>query len=356
MKKGIVLVGLLLAGLVYAFYPVSYPAYPESDHYSVEEQRFFNRIPDREMDKTELLDALWQMVFEKEKFMPPAPLPMEKPDFEAFLEKSEQAKFVWFGHSSVLLRVNGLTMFIDPVFAESVSPVPLMGQRFQAPPASLSELPPVDWILISHNHYDHLDQDVIKFYQPQKTRFIVPLGVGTLLQQWGIDRMRIRELDWWQTKEIGELKISAVPAHHNSGREGLDRNKTLWAGYVLQTPRAKIYYSGDSAFSDGEHFRQIGERFGRFDLAFIENGQYNLTWIDNHMLPHQTAEAVKLVKAERFVPVHWGAYALSIHPWNEPVEQSIPLLEAENIKVITPKMGQVFDLHSETEKWWQKVK
>ncbi|QIM63800.1 multidrug transporter [Pasteurellaceae bacterium Orientalotternb1] len=355
LKKYGIALGLLLGG-GYALYPDTYPIYPKSDHYSLEEQRFFNAVPDKEMDKIELLDALWQMVVHKEKFAPPAPLPTEQPDFSAFLANSELAKFVWFGHSSLLTRVNGQTIFIDPVFAQSVSPVSLMGERFQAPPASLSQLPPIDWIVLSHNHYDHLDRDVIEYYKPHKTGFIVPLGVGVLLQKWGIEPERIQELDWWQSTQVGELNITSVPAWHNTGRSGLDRNKTLWAGYVFQTSSEKIYYSGDSAFGDGVHFREIGERFGSFDVAFVENGQYNTTWIDNHMLPEQTAEAVSLVRAKRFVPVHWAAYALSIHPWSEPVERSIPLVEQAGISVMTPKIGQVFDQNTQTDKWWRDVK
>lgn len=355
-KKCWLALAILTGGLSYYFYPDHYPLYPESDHYSTEKQQFFNPVPEGEIDGAKMRSALWDMIFHSERFMPSAPLPMMKPDFNAFLAPSDNAKFIWFGHSSLLARVGDQTIFIDPVFAKSASPVPIMMKRFQAPPAELAELPPVDWIVLSHNHYDHLDQTVIEHYKSQKTQFVVPLGVGVLLQKWGIAADRIRELDWWQSTSLAGLELHAVPARHNTGRGMFDRNKTLWAGYVLKTPTEQFYYSSDSSFGDGAHFRQIAERFGTFDIAFVENGQYNPTWIDSHMLPEQTAEVVKMLKPQHFVPVHWGAYALSIHQWDDPVKRSVPLIEQSGISLLSPLMGQVFDKNTATEKWWLGVK
>lgn len=219
--------------------------------------------------------------------------------------------------------------------------------------------------MLSHNHYDHLDKAVIDFCHSQKTGFIVPLGVGVLLQKWGIGAERIQELDWWQSTQIGSITLSAVPAFHNTGRGMFDRNKTLWVGYVFQTSTEQIYYSGDSAFGDGSHFSQIAERFGRFDLAFIENGQYNLAWIDNHLLPEQTIEVVKRIAPARFMPIHWGAYGLSIHSWDEPVKRTLALLEQwqhpmlkqsqPSISPLTPMLGEVFNCQTQTQQWWQNI-
>lgn len=360
MRKGTkrFLLGAIVGVFVSFLYPKDeYPLYPESDHYSQQTGRFFNPLPDQAMDKWELVSALWQMIFHSEKFMPNQPLPMQKPNFSEFLAEASKAKFVWFGHSSLLARLDGKTVFIDPVFAKSVSPLPFMMQRFQPPPATLEALPEVDLIVISHNHYDHLDESVIKHYKnANNTRFIVPLGVGEILQKWGIADERIDELDWWQAKQIDDLTISAVPARHNTGRGVFDRNKTLWAGYVFQTATEKFYYSGDSSWGDGSQFRQIAERFGQFDLAFMENGQYNLTWIDSHMLPEQMVDAVKLLQPKRVMPVHWAAYALSIHSWKDPVERAMPLLQQMAMPILTPQIGQVFDTDSQTEFWWENVK
>ena len=333
--------------------------YPKSDHYCPKTKRFFNLGSDKKLSAIGVVKTFWQMLVYPEKFKPSATLPMLKPDFQQFLQPSSQAKFIWFGHSSLLMRMANQTIFIDPVFAKSASPFPIMMKRFQDPPASLTELPLVDVIIYSHNHYDHLDEAVVRHYASQqhlqKTRFIVPLAMGGQLQKWGIDADRIQELDWWQSIRLGDLTLTAVPAKHNTARGLFDKNKTLWAGYVFQTTHEQIYYSGDSAFGDGTHFRQIAERFGGFDLAFVENGQYNLDWIDNHMMPEQTAKAVELLNAKRFMPIHWGAYPLSIHSWNEPVLRSIPLVEQMGIKPVTPLLGQVFDKESETSYWWEDL-
>ncbi|WP_373819724.1 MBL fold metallo-hydrolase [Glaesserella sp.] len=347
---------IMLGSFTYWLYPDNYPLYPESDHYSVQQQAFFNKVPDGEIDSAKLRRALWEMIVDAEKFAPPSELPSVKPDFSAFLAPSEKIKLIWFGHSTFLARIGSKTVFVDPVFAEYASPIPIMMKRFQAPPSTLDELPPVDLIIYSHNHYDHLDEDVVRYFALQKTRFIVPLGMGVLLQKWGVSADRIQELDWWQSLNLGDFELFAVPARHNTARGLFDRNKTLWAGYVFKTSTEQIYYSGDTSWGDGSQFEEIAERFGGFDLALIENGQYNLTWIDNHLMPKQTADVAKRVNTKRFMPVHWGAYPLALHPWNEPVLQSVPLVEQYGIKVVSPLLGQVFDKESNTRYWWLEVK
>lgn len=333
--------------------------YPKSAHYCPKTKRFFNLGSDKKLSAIGVVQAFWQMLVYPEKFKPATALPMLQPDFSFFLQPSSQAKFIWFGHSSLLMRMANQTIFIDPVFAKSVSPFPIMMKRFQAPPASLTELPPVDVIIYSHNHYDHLDEAVVRYYVSQKhlqkTRFIVPLAMGEQLRKWGIDADRIQELDWWQSARLGDLTLTAVPAKHNTARGVFDKNKTLWAGYVFQTAHEQIYYSGDSAFGDGSHFRHIAERFGGFDLAFVENGQYNIDWIDNHMLPEQTAKAVELLNTKRFMPVHWGAYPLSIHGWHDPVLRSIPLVEQIGVTPVTPLLGEVFNKETVTTYWWNHL-
>lgn len=355
MKKMILFVLVIMTMLVWSsrFLLKSYPNYAESDHYSPEHGQFFNPIATQDIEKWGTIKGLWQLLIRPEKFSPAAQLPIEKPDFSAFLQPDEQSKFIWFGHSTLLARVGDQTLFIDPILVDYASPVPIMMKRFQAPPARLDELPPIDLIIYSHNHYDHLDSDVVKFYAEKSTRFIVPLGMSVDLIALGVQPERIVEMDWWQTLELGVFRLTAVPARHNTGRTMWDKNRTLWQGYVFQTAQEKIYFSGDSAFGDGQHFAQIGEHFGGFDLAFVENGQYNEAWHDNHMFPEQTAKAVELVQARRFMPIHWGAYPLAPHPWDEPVSISLPLVEQQGISLLTPKLGELFNKETQTIKWWE---
>lgn len=347
---------LLLSGslLIWLLMRVHYPAYPSSPQFDAASGRFANTPPTRPLDHMATAAALWAMMTDGRRFMPPQPLPSETVDWAYFLAATpDKARLVWFGHSSVMLRMGGQTVFIDPVFADSVSPLPWMMRRFQAPPAVLQDVPPPDVVVYSHSHYDHLDKRAARHFAANgRTRFIVPLGMGALLRSWGVAAERIEEADWWQTLLSGSLRLTAVPARHNSGRGGGDRDRSLWTGWVLESGGEKIYYSGDSSY--GTHFAEIGRRFGGFDLALVENGQYNAAWPDNHMFPEQTAQAVRDVGAVRFMPVHWGAYALSTHAWDGPVRRSLPLAEAAGVVLLTPKLGQVVERDSVTAQWWQE--
>lgn len=347
-KKKLITFTLFLATLAYANIPDYYPQYPASDHYNPVSQTFFNYEPQRPVENA--LPAMWQLVTDEAALHPNQPLPIVKPDWQAFLNQPETSQYIWFGHSTLMMRLNQQTIITDPVFAQNVSPVPIMMNRFQPAPAEYSELPPLDVVLISHNHYDHLEQATIEKMAQAHHHFIVPLGIGTLLQKWGIAPNRITELDWWQSTTRNGITYTAVPARHDSARGTTDRNKTLWAGWVLQHQNEQIYFSGDSSY--GKHFAQIGERFGGFDIAFIENGQYNERWPDNHMFPEQTAQVAAQVKAKRFVPIHWGAYPMALHAWNDPVKRSVPAARALGVQTLTPIQGQVFDAHTVTEDWF----
>lgn len=320
------------------------------DHYCEQKRRFFNTPPTQPIKAAGVATWLFKSLFVKQQN---PILPVLKPDWQQFLASSETSKFIWFGHSSLLMNIRNQIIFIDPVFAKYASPIPLFTKRFQAPPASLRELPKIDLIVYSHDHYDHLDKEVVKHCLSQETEFIVPLGLDTLLQQWGIPAKRIHQLDWWQQLSWHKIHFTAVPSRHNTGRSLWHKNRTLWCGWVIETGTEKIYYSGDSAY--GKHFSQIGQFFGGFDLAFIENGQYNTAWLDNHMLPTQTAKAAQDCQARRMMPIHWGAYALSNHRWDEPVNLSMPLIQALGIDTLTPLQGQIFDIHSQTTEWWREI-
>lgn len=334
---------------------IAFPTYPASDHYDAASGQFHNNPPSRAVAKVGLTAALWKMVFHERAMHPPRALPMQTPDWQAFFKPSEQAKFVWFGHSTLFVRLNGKTILIDPVYDNTPSPVGLMMHRFQPPPVALADLPPIDVVVYSHAHYDHLDSKVVEYFAQNQPniQFITPLGVGEYLKKWGIAPHNIRELDWWQSVDLFGTTFHAVPARHDASRSLYDKNKSLWAGWVLQTPIEKIYYSGDSSYSP--NFAEIGRRLGGFDWVFMENGQYNQPWEDSHMFPAQTIQAVLDVKSKRFVPVHWAAYPLSVHGWDESVRESAKIAAEKNVPMVTPIMGQVFDAQTQTEKWWEKV-
>ncbi|MDO4640767.1 MAG: MBL fold metallo-hydrolase [Neisseria sp.] len=340
----------ITSALAYFLMPDTYPAYPTSDHYNPQTGLFYNPEPQRPVK--DVASAMWRMLTDKASTRPPETLPMVKPDWSAFLAAGAKSRFIWFGHSTLLMRIGNQTVITDPVFGKYASPVPIMMRRFQAPPAGLNELPPLDAVLISHNHYDHLEKSTVKYLAAKNNHFIVSLGLGVLLEKWGVPRSRITELDWWQSTERNGIIYTAVPARHDSGRGLNDRHKTLWSGFVIEHDQERFYYSADSSY--GKHFDAIAARFSPVDIAFVENGQYNERWPDNHMFPEQTVEVAAKFKPKRFMPIHWGAYPLALHSWNEPVLRSIPLARKLGLNPLTPLQGQIFDTDTATEDWFAK--
>ena len=321
--------------------------YPASDHYDPAKKIFFNARPIPPMKDIPV--GKWYDLFFNNQVGPQSPLPSLKPDWGDFFAPHAEAKFIWFGHSCLMARLGGQTLIFDPVFGDHVSPLPIVMKRFQPPPAALNELPPVDAVVITHNHYDHLEKSSIRFFAKQNSRFIVPLGLAATLQDWGVPAERIQELDWWQSAENGGVKITAVPARHNSGRGFFDGNASLWCGHVFEYQGRRFYNSGDGAFDS--HFAAVKQRFGDFDIAFIENGQYSDYWF-THMRPEETVQAAQIIAAQRFMPIHWGMYPLSFHKWNESVRQSVPLAREKSLKPLTPILGEVFDKHTASRDWW----
>ena len=248
------------------------------------------------------------------------------------------------------MRIGGQTVITDPVFGDSVSPVPVMMKRFQPAPAEIGELPPVDVVLISHSHYDHLEKDSVQALNSKGSHFVVSLGMGVLLEKWGVPRERITELDWWQHTERNGIRYTALPSRHDSSRTLTDRNQALWSSFAIEHGSEKFYFHGDSAH--GSHFDKIAEKFNGFDIAFIENGQYSEHWPNNHLFPEQTARYAAQLSPKRFMPIHWGAYSMALHAWNEPLLQSLPLARSLGVNPLTPLMGQVFDADTATQDWF----
>lgn len=286
------------------------------------------------------------------KRTPSKPLPSVEASFVAV--QGNKPVITWFGHSSYLVQANGLNILVDPVFSKRASFAQYIGPS--AYPGTmtfnLDELPAIDIIIISHDHYDHLDYNTILQLKHTVKHYYVPLGVGAHLEHWGVERTAITELDWWEEARMpAGMHLAATPARHFSGR-GFTRNQTLWASYVLNTGGSKIYIGGDSGYD--AHFREIGERFGPFDLAILENGQYNENWPLIHMMPEQTVQACIDLGAKVLFPVHWGKFTLAVHAWNEPAIRVSQQAEKMNVQLTMPRIGEQIMIDSlyPSAKWW----
>jgi L-ascorbate metabolism protein UlaG (beta-lactamase superfamily) len=248
-------------------------------------------------------------------------------------------RLTWFGHSSTLVEIDGSRVLIDPVWGEQSGPSALFGTKaFYPAPAALSELGRIDAVLISHDHWDHLDHSTISAMAGwSATTFVVPLGIGAHLQRWGIPVDRIRELDWWQSTTVGSVELTSTPARHTSGRNPLRSNETLWSGWALRGPQHRAWYSGDSGYFP--ELAQIGQRLGPFDVTLIDSGQYDPNWPDNHLGPELAVHAHTLVGGKVMIPVHWGRFNLAPHSWTEPVERVRAEAQCRGQSHLTPVPG-----------------
>ena len=263
-------------------------------------------------------------------------------------------RVTWLGHSTILLEIDGHRFLTDPVWSERVGPVAFVGpKRFFPPLLAISDLPPLDGVLLSPAHYAHLAYATIVALKDRDLRFVAPLGVGAHLERWGVPPAKIVELDWWESHAFGDLTLSSVPARHASGRVLLfDTGATLWTGYAFVGSRHRVYYSGDTGLFTG--MRTIGERLGPFDLTMIEIGQYDQAWPDWHLGPEQAIEAHRRVRGSVMLPVHWGLFALASHGWTEPIERTIVAANNAGAVVITPRPGPSVEPTDERpqERWW----
>jgi L-ascorbate metabolism protein UlaG (beta-lactamase superfamily) len=266
-------------------------------------------------------------------------------------------RVTWFGHSTLLVEVDGRRVLVDPVWGERASPFSWSGpRRFLAPLLPLKEVPHVDAVVISHDHYDHLDMPTIQAMKDWNTTFIVPLGVGAHLESWGVPGDRIVELDWWERTSLGDVEVVATPARHASGRSPFSRqNGTLWAGFALVGPAHRVYCSGDTGFFPGLH--EIGARLGPFDLAMIEAGAYGRSWPDWHLGPEQAVRASRMVRADVLLPVHWALFNLAFHAWTEPAERVLVAARDAKVKVVIPLPGQSVEPGAlpAPARWWPRV-
>lgn len=317
--------------------------------------KFKNNVEWKQPTVKEYLGTMWDFLFSGNHRTPLDTLPRQQVDLSIFSSDGDnQLSATWFGHSSLLINIDGYKILTDPVFEKKVS---FFGPtRFNGDiPLDIEKLPEIDLVLISHNHYDHLNKFSIQYLNKRTKKFIVPLAIGAELEGWGIPREKIMELDWWDEFNIDDkLIIAATPAQHFSGRGISDRDETLWESFVIKTPNHKIYFSGDSGYSDS--FKLIGDKYGPFDMTFIECGAYNEKWHHIHMYPEETVQAHLDLKGKILHPIHWGTFNLSLHPWYEPMERLSKSAESANVQIATPIVGgtTVYDLNKSSHKWWKE--
>jgi L-ascorbate metabolism protein UlaG (beta-lactamase superfamily) len=266
-------------------------------------------------------------------------------------------RVTWLGHSTTLIELGAHRVLTDPVWSERASPLASLGpRRSHPPPLALADLPPLDAVLISHDHYDHLDFETISALRERVPKFIVPLGIGAHLAYWGVAESRIVELDWWQRVTLApDLEIVCVPARHATGRVLFDNDEKEWAGYALLSGSHRVYFSGDTGLFPG--LREIGQKLGPFDLTLIEVGQYGRSWPDWHLGPEQALRAHQWVRGKVMLPIHWATFTLAFHGWTEPVERALVAARAAGVTLVVPKPGQSIEpsVPEPPVRWWPNL-
>ncbi len=317
---------------------------------------FRNAVPKPANSPEPGAKTMWDFFFNKPKNTEPhAPIPVRKLT-RAELDAAPDRSLYRLGHSTILMKLRGQWWITDPVFSLRASPVQWFGpKRFHAPPIALDELPPIRGVVLSHDHYDHLDKTAIKALNGKVDLFLTPLGVGDRLIDWGVPRDKVRQFDWWQGIGIDGVRFTATPAQHFSGRGLRDGNRTLWASWVIDDGDKRVFFSGDSGYFAG--FAEIGRRFGPFHLTLMETGAYNVQWPYVHMQPEQTVQAHIDLRGGWLLPIHNGTFDLSMHPWFEPFERVLALGDARGIGIATPIMGERIDIAAPHagERWWRSV-
>ncbi|MGD8601287.1 MAG: MBL fold metallo-hydrolase, partial [Gemmatimonadota bacterium] len=290
---------------------------------------------------------------------PTDPVPTETRRRGDFAEPPASGlRVTWLGHATSIVEIGGRRILIDPMWAQRASPVSFIGpKRFHEPPLPLEELPAPDAVLLSHDHYDHLDRSTVRALGRTGVRFITPVGVGKRIVGWGVPADKVQEMEWWDQVDVGGVTVTATPSRHFSGRSPFffDRDRALWCGFALTGPEHRVYYAGDTAMFDG--FDEIGRRLGPFDASLIEIGAYNQLWADVHLGPEQAVEAFHRVKGGLFIPIHWATFDLSTHGWTEPVERFLVAARRTDARHVVPRPGACIEpaRPPEVERWWPEL-
>jgi L-ascorbate metabolism protein UlaG (beta-lactamase superfamily) len=303
------------------------------------------------------LRTVGEFLFGGQRRVPPAPLPSDDPRAAWQRPVDSGLRATWLGHSTVLVEIDGLRVLTDPVWGERASPYSFAGpRRFQPVPVTIAALPPLDAVVISHDHYDHLDYQTIVELAGREVPFYTSLGVGAHLEAWGVAPERIVELDWWESARLpgAELTITAAPAQHFSGR-GVRRNATLWSSFAVRGRRHAFFFSGDTGLTP--EYAEIARRLGPFDLVMLEVGAFHPSWGEIHLGPANALEALALLGGGSFLPVHWGTFNLGIHAWDEPAETLLELAPARGVQLVMPRLGAAVEPSQveRVEPWWRSV-
>jgi len=314
----------------------------------------FHNAERSEMLRGSYREMLRRQLFGGEVRHPVAPVPVVARTAHDYASAPASGlRVTWIGWSSVLVEIDGRRVLTDPVWSERCSPSTLVGpKRFHPPPIALDDLPPIDVVVISHDHYDHLDMPTVRFLGARGTHFAVPLGIGAHLERWGIAAAQIHELDWNETLAWNGLSLTATPARHYSGRNPRHQRETLWASWVVKGPQHRFFFSGDSGYS--QNFRNIGAAYGPFDLALIKIGASDPSWVEIHMSPEQAVQAALDVHARVMLPVHWATFNLAFHAWHDPIDRAVAAASKAGLSLATPRPGEFFEpaIAVPRESWW----
>ncbi|WHY03109.1 MBL fold metallo-hydrolase [Neobacillus sp. DY30] len=318
--------------------------------------RFANQSPtDMKMGVSTILSLMKDSLTGKKDRSPTNSIPISI-DWDKI--NSTEDSLTWFGHSTMLLTLDKMKILIDPMFGPSPSPVSFVGSKRYSEDLLyvLEKLPQIDLVLITHDHYDHLDYPSIIRLKNKVNHFIVPLGVAAHLKRWGINGNRITECNWWDEVKWESLTVASVPSQHFSGRGLFNRNSTLWNGWVILGGKQRIYTSGDGGY--GPHFKRIGEKYGPFDLTLMEGGQYDQRWSAIHMQPEESVQAHLDVKGKDMMLIHWGAFTLAYHTWTDPIDRAIRAAEEKEVTLIAPNLGETVVLNGSFLRpgyWWKEL-
>jgi len=324
------------------------------DSASKKGSKFVNPIPTSAGGFSKIIPILREYARNDAETVPVHPLGPFKTDVSIYKKKPASGlRITLIGHSSLLIEIDGKRILTDPVWSERASFLSFMGpKRFFEPPLSLDQLPKLDAILLSHDHYDHLDKDTIKYFAGSTNQFYCSLGVGQHLEKWGINANYITEVDWGDSVMIGnDIILTATPARHFSGRGIINRNETLWSSFVIKGPKHNIFFGADSGWFPG--FKEIGDAFGPFDLTMLEIGAYGKYWPDIHMGPDHASNAHIALKGKLMMPIHWGTFNLAMHAWYEPIERLLQYAKEKKIDLFIPEPGKPTEVNGPfNSEWW----
>jgi len=317
--------------------------------------KFVNPVPTSMVASGSGWALVRRQLFGAEERVPPRPIPVVARRTDDYaLPPPSGLRVTWIGHATALVEIDGQRLITDPIWSERASPSTLAGPvRFHPPPLPIEALPPIDVVLISHDHFDHLDMATVQALAARGTRFAVPLGVGAHLEAWSIPAAQVDEIDWGEVVRVGPLELVATPARHYSGRNPLRRDETLWSSWVVKGPRHRLFFSGDSGYFEG--FKAIGAAHGPFDVTLMKIGACDPLWPDIHLSPAEAVRAHQELGGRLLLPVHWGTFKLAFHAWNAPAEEAVAAAAARGVAIVIPRPGQLVEPSAPPppETWWR---